>query len=123
MRHRAEELWGPDVLEFNPDRDFRGNELWGGDSFAGFNPQSERFSPFTYTPRDCMGKNFAQMEMRVILAYLFHEFDFSLAGTTKGFDRRTFLGVNRATLGPRDLGVPTDKPAELGLFVKVTPRQ
>ena len=26
-----------------------------------------------YPPRDCMGKNFAQMEMRVILAHLFHK--------------------------------------------------
>ena len=67
MRHRSPELWGEDVLEFNPMREFRGNELWDGASFAGYNPQSERYSPFTFTPRDCMGKNFAQMEMRVIL--------------------------------------------------------
>jgi cytochrome P450 len=123
MRHRSEELWGPDVLAFNPDRTFHGNELWGGETFAGFNPQSERYSPFTYTPRDCMGKNFAQMEMRVILAYLFHEFDFSLAGSSEGFDRKTFLGVNRATLGPRDLGVSEDSPAELALYVKVKARR
>jgi benzoate 4-monooxygenase len=70
MRHRSPELWGDDVLEFNPMRKFMGNELWDGASFAGYNPQSERYSPFTFTPRDCMGKNFAQMEMRVILAYL-----------------------------------------------------
>jgi cytochrome P450 len=122
MRHRSEELWGPDVLEFNPDRGFRGNELWGGETFAAFNPQTKRYSPFTYPPRDCMGKNFAQMEMRVILAHLFHEFDFSLAGSTEGFDRKTFLGVNRATLGPRDLGTPKDAPAELALYVSVKAR-
>ena len=123
MRHRSAELWGPDVLEFNPERDFRGSELWGGESFAGFNPQSERYSPFTFTPRDCMGKNFAQMEMRVILAYLFHEFHFELAGTSANFNRATFVGVNRGTLGPRDIGVDPRKPAELGLYVKVVPRR
>ena len=100
-----EELWGPDVLEFNPDREFRGNELWGDEPFAAFNPQSKRYSPFTYTPRDCMGKNFAQMEIRVILAHLFHEFEFCLSGSSKTFDRKSFLGVNRATLGPQDLGI------------------
>tara|TARA_B110000091_G_C13625162_1_gene394661 strand:+ start:215 stop:733 length:519 start_codon:yes stop_codon:yes gene_type:complete len=123
MRHRSPELWGDDVLEFNPMREFRGNELWDGASFAGYNPQSERYSPFTFTPRDCMGKNFAQMEMRVILAYLFHHFDFSLAGTTADFDRKTFLGVNRATLGPQDLGVDSQSPAELGLYMKIKARR
>ena len=70
-----------------------------------------------------MGKNFAQMEMRVILAYLFHDFTFELGGSTAGFDRVSFQGVNRATLGPQDLGVDPNKPAELGLYVKATPRR
>eukprot|EP00946_MAST-07B_sp_MAST-7B-sp1_P005118 g5118.t1 len=123
MRHRSEELWGPDVLEFNPDREFRGNELWGDEPFAAFNPQSKRYSPFTYTPRDCMGKNFAQMEIRVILAHLFHEFEFCLSGSSETFDRKSFLGVNRATLGPQDLGISKDAPPELALYVKVKPRR
>jgi cytochrome P450 len=85
--------------------------------------QSERFSPFTFTPRDCMGKNFAQMEMRVILAHLFREFTFALAKPTKDFERSSFLGVNRATLGPRDIGVDPSQPAELGLYVHIAPRR
>lgn len=123
MRHRAKILWGEDALEFNPDREFHGNELWDGESFAGFNPQSKRYSPFTFTPRDCMGKNFAHMEMRVILAYMFRDFTFELEGPWKTFDRTTYLGVNRATLGPRDLSIPSNEPAKLGLYVKVLPRK
>ena len=64
-RHRSVALWGPDAGVFNPDRDFRENEIWeggygGNGGFAGTNPSSKRFSPFTFSPRDCLGKNFAQ---------------------------------------------------------------
>jgi hypothetical protein len=35
--------------------------VWGGEAFMAYNPSSERFSPFTYAPRACMGMNFAQV--------------------------------------------------------------
>lgn len=57
-RHRNPDLWGADVDVFNPDRDFRDEEIWNGDVLRAYNPQSGRFSPFTFTPRDCIGKNF-----------------------------------------------------------------
>merc|ERR1719453_2524051 len=82
MRHRNPELWGEDVLEFNPDRHFEADEVWGGDAFMGYNPSTARYSPFTYPPRDCMGKNFAQMEMRTILSHVFSAFTFELAAGT-----------------------------------------
>ena len=124
MRHRDPKLWGTDANEFNPDRIWQDEELWGSSHFplGGFNPASERYSPFTFGPRDCMGKNFAQMEMRVILCSLFKRFSFDLAPPTSTFDRKTFLGVNRATLGPRDIGVDPSKPARLGLYLRLTPR-
>ena len=87
-RHRNPRLWGPDVNEFNPDREWQGNEIWGMSSAAdengqgawhGSNPASPRFSPFTFTPRDCLGKNFAQMEMRTILANVFRKYDVVLS--------------------------------------------
>ena len=69
LKHRSNKLWGPDSLLFNPDRDFKDNEIWKEKGFAYYNPSSDRFSPFTYAPRDCIGKNFAQMEMRLILLH------------------------------------------------------
>ena len=105
MRQRNTTLWGPDAMDFNPDREFRDDEIWGGESFKGFNPSSERFSPFTFQPRDCLGKNFAQMEMRTILANLFKRFTFELSEPYKNYnyDRDGPLGVPGGTMGPKDL--------------------
>ena len=121
MRHRSTELWGPDANKFNPDRNFSPGELWNGNPFKAYNPQSSRFSPFTFAPRHCMGMNFAQMEMRVILSHLLYNFDFDLAGPTKTADPEMYVGVNRATLGPRDTGIDDSKPAVLGMYLKITP--
>ena len=65
--------------------------------------------------------NFAQMEMRIILCHLFRNFDFELGGPTKEADPASYVGVNRATLGPRDTGIDESKPAVLGMYLKVTP--
>ena len=109
------------ITKDGPDRDFTPGELWNGKPFKAYNPQSARFSPFTFAPRHCMGMNFAQMEMRVILCHLFRNFDFELGGPTKEADPASYVGVNRATLGPRDTGIDESKPAVLGMYLKVTP--
>jgi len=103
-RHRNPELWGQDASVFNPDREFTSDELWNGDAFMCYNPSTERFSPFTFPPRDCLGKNFAQMEMRTILSHLFRNFTFKLAPPTDAYDPSSYLGINRGTMGPQDLG-------------------
>jgi len=113
-RHRNPDLWGADANEFNPHRQFAREEIGRvGCTMAGANPQSERFSPFAHNPRSCLGKNFAQMEMRLILSYLLHRFDFTLAApydrlaleTTSAASpsRYDFRGINRGTMGPMDL--------------------
>lgn len=134
-RHRNPDLWGADVDAFNPDRAFDGAELWHGQPLAGYNPHTQRFSPFTHPPRDCIGKNFAQMEMRTVMTNLLKRFRFELAAPYDAFvadaagnvaDR---LGVNLGTMGPRDLLQPEmtqkfqgyPKPS-FGLHLHAVPR-
>ena len=117
LLHRSEALWGKDVLEFNPDREWLPEETWFGKSFGGTNPASHRFAPFTFPPRGCIGMNFAQMESRVILSKMFREYTFEFAEPTKAkalaaHTREHFLGVNRGTMQP-----------DGGLWIKATPRR
>ena len=87
-----------------------------GCPMAAMNPQSSRFSPFAHNPRSCLGKNFAQMEMRLILPYCLKRFHFKLAAqydslyshhvpTSVGDINCTdFRGVNRGgTMGSKSL--------------------
>jgi hypothetical protein len=102
-RHRNVDLWGPDANEFNPDREFKTDEIWNGDVFRAYNPSTERFSPFTFAPRDCIGKNFAHMEARLIMAHMLRRFRLELSEQYVNMDRSKFLGVNYGTMGPQDM--------------------
>ena len=99
-RHRSKELWGYDALIFNPDRDFLDKELWYGNTFSGTNMESERYSPFSFNPRSCLGKSFAHIEMRIILLVLLKEFTFLLPQNSK-INEKT-IEFNMGTMGPRD---------------------
>ncbi|PFH55147.1 hypothetical protein XA68_10589 [Ophiocordyceps unilateralis] len=46
------------------------------DRFA--NDRRAVFKPFSHGPRDCIGKNLAYSEMRLIISKLLYRFDFSL---------------------------------------------
>merc|ERR1719436_2064341 len=110
-RHRNTDLWGPDADEFKPDRQFQGKEIAHvGCPMAGVSPQSARFSPFAHAPRSCLGRNFAQMEMRLIVAYLLRDFNFDLVGPYNELKGKTlgpspsdseFRGLNYGTLAPK----------------------
>lgn len=66
--HHSEEIWGPDVNEFNPDR------------FASRSSGSGRnFIPFAAGPRNCVGQAFALMEAKIILAMLISRFSFTIS--------------------------------------------
>mmetsp|Transcript_26365 Transcript_26365/g.63507 ORF Transcript_26365/g.63507 Transcript_26365/m.63507 type:complete len:188 (-) Transcript_26365:438-1001(-) len=126
LRHRNPQLWGPDAEVFNPDREFTPDEIWNNKGFSARNPATLRFSPFTYQPRDCIGKNFAQSEMRAILSHLLHNFTFELEDPSRE-DRQA--GVNFGTLGPRDFSRPAPAKPHLwnrppvGLRMRVVPRR
>ena len=51
-------------------------------TYSARNPQSARFHPFTRAPRQCLGMNFAQAEMRVVIPLLVSRFKFTLAEPT-----------------------------------------
>lgn len=66
--HRNKKLWGEDADEFKPER-------WLGES-----PVKHLFSylPFSQGPRICIGKDFALLEFRVLLATFLRRFRFKV---------------------------------------------
>jgi cytochrome P450 len=86
---------------FNPERDFTEYEIWNK-PFNLYHTESDRFSPFTYSPRNCLGKNFAHMEMRLILLNIFKSHDFILTKEQENIPEDK-LSCNYFTMGPRDL--------------------
>jgi len=121
-----------DAHIFNPDREWKDDELWHDQVYAARNPHSTRFSPFTHTPRDCIGKNFAreslspkpnrtyvscpdaarncaEMEMRTIITQIFRNFTFELSEDEKAYaadgeaGQSVARGLNNGTMGPSDV--------------------
>mmetsp|Transcript_20027 Transcript_20027/g.25585 ORF Transcript_20027/g.25585 Transcript_20027/m.25585 type:complete len:514 (-) Transcript_20027:498-2039(-) len=86
-QHHSRDLWGEDALIFNPDREFKNHELQRGDhtepELVAFTPVTERFHPFSMPRRDCLGKNFAFLEMRLLISRLLQNFHIELAGPTR----------------------------------------
>ena len=101
IKHRNPNLWGDAANIFDPNREFNEDEVWDK-PFNLYHLESDRFSPFTYSPRNCLGKNFAHMEMRIILLNIFKNHDFVLTNEQKMIDEQN-LSCNYFTMGPRDL--------------------
>ena len=119
-RHRNHELWGDDVDEFNPYREFEASEIWDHSGFAHYNVVSKRYSPFTFSPRNCIGKNFSHMEMRLILLNLFRDYDFELSqDQLKTIHDPKYMGVNTFTLGPQSIY----EDELFGMYMNVVPRR
>ncbi|KAK0592429.1 hypothetical protein LWI29_018932 [Acer saccharum] len=69
--HRDPENWGPDVNEFKPER------FSEGVSKACKFPQA--YVPFGVGPRLCLGKNFAMVQLKIVLSLIVSRFSFSLS--------------------------------------------
>ena len=66
--HHSKEIWGEDADEFNPDR-------WNEDRLT--EKQKDSFIPFSYGPRACVGRNVAEMELKVIVGTVVRNFEFN----------------------------------------------
>lgn len=69
--HHNVQLWGPDVLSFNPQR------FSNGILKACKNPQA--YIPFGVGPHICAGQHFAMVELKVIVSLIVSKFEFSLS--------------------------------------------
>ncbi|KAF7967691.1 hypothetical protein HWV62_33339 [Athelia sp. TMB] len=81
LLHRRTDLWGPDALEFDPDRflDARVRTY--------LTPKPYIFVPFNAGPRICLGQQFAYNEMSFVLVRLLQAFSaISLAGDAQPAD-------------------------------------
>ncbi|KAF5358877.1 hypothetical protein D9757_012310 [Collybiopsis confluens] len=113
LMHRRADLWGPDVLEFDPDR-FLDSRL-----HKYLTPNPFIFLPFNAGPRICLGQQFAYNEMSYFLIKFLQAFnDFEIAwdaqpeftkapeswkpqpGTTKGRDK--VLHSSHLTMNVKD---------------------
>jgi len=79
--HHSKEIWGPDADEFRPER------------WENITPrQRNAFIPFSYGPRACVGRNIAEMEMKMIVATWVRRYDVVLEQdhmeTREGFLRK-----------------------------------
>ncbi|KAK7920730.1 Benzoate 4-monooxygenase [Apiospora marii] len=80
--HHSTEIWGPDANEYRPER-------WLGEITP---RQRNAFIPFSYGPRACVGRNVAEMEMKMICATWARRYDVVLRQdimeTREGFLRK-----------------------------------
>jgi benzoate 4-monooxygenase len=89
--HHSKEIWGPDADEFRPER------------WESLTPrQKNAFIPFSYGPRACVGRNVAEMEMKLIVATWARRYEVFLRqnhmDTREGFLRKPLgleIGLRR----------------------------
>lgn len=69
------EIWGDDVDKFKPER------FENGVAGACTNPQA--FMPFAIGPKNCIGKDFAMMEAKIVVAMALRRFKLSVSPNYK----------------------------------------
>ncbi|KAL9564161.1 hypothetical protein ACKAV7_011668 [Fusarium commune] len=89
--HRSRDIWGQDANEFRPER-------WEKLS----NRQKTSFIPFGHGPAACVGRNLAEVEMKIIAATLIGRYSFymvdSEVDSTEGTTRKLIkvnIGIKR----------------------------
>lgn len=69
--HRDVDNWGPDALEFKPERFANG--------VSGACKYTQAYLPFGYGSRFCLGQNFTLTEIKIVIGLMVHNFDFKLS--------------------------------------------
>ncbi|KAK0265239.1 hypothetical protein LTR35_017206 [Friedmanniomyces endolithicus] len=90
IMHRRCDLWGPDALEFNPDR-------WGDEKRK---VPAWQFLPFLGGPRVCVGQQFALVEASYLIVRVLLRYD-RLEAVDAGVAGRMRKGLG-LTMWPRD---------------------
>lgn len=69
----SKELWGPDAVDFNPDR-------WMGSGRANTGGSQSNYAMMTFLhgPRSCIGQSFAKAEFACLLAAFVGKFEFEM---------------------------------------------
>ncbi|KAK0438207.1 cytochrome P450 [Armillaria borealis] len=119
LMHRRTDLWGPDALEFDPDRflDSRVHKYLTPNPFI--------FAPFNAGPRICLGQQFAYNEASYYLVRLLQTFSsFSLAVDVQppeGIPPKSWTTTPGTTKGREKimLGIHVTLYAKAGLWVRM----
>ncbi|GFP86639.1 cytochrome p450 714a1 [Phtheirospermum japonicum] len=69
--HRDPDIWGPDANEFNPERFANG--------ISGACKLPQVYIPFGLGPRLCLGRNFALVQLKIVVALIVSKFSFTLS--------------------------------------------
>ncbi|RYO91199.1 hypothetical protein DL763_005069 [Monosporascus cannonballus] len=80
--NHSEDNW-EDPWAFRPERFLR-----DADGAAGSGDRLDALQPFSFGPRNCIGRNLAYAEMRLILARVVYDFDMKLADDSKNWIKR-----------------------------------
>ncbi|KAK0202674.1 cytochrome P450 [Desarmillaria ectypa] len=119
LMHRRTDLWGPDALEFDPDR-FLDSRL-----HKYLTPNPFIFVPFNAGPRICLGQQFAYNESSYYLIRLLQTFSsFSLAmdaQSAEGIPPKSWTKIPGTTKGREKimLGFHLTLYAKAGLWVRM----
>ncbi|KAK6074257.1 cytochrome p450 oxidoreductase [Seiridium cupressi] len=79
--HHSEEIWGPDVHEFDPDR-WLGSDAGGLDKY---------WCPFGAGYMSCPGQHYAKMELSKILSTIVRDYDLELVNAQKKWKWNAFF--------------------------------
>ncbi|KAI0977067.1 cytochrome P450 3A5 [Xylaria arbuscula] len=104
LMHQHQDVWGPDASSFNPDR-------W--DNLTGDSASPYAFQAFLQGPRICPGKNFAMIEIKVMLIELIGKWKFTGIERWGGLDGK----IDNNKEGERQLLVNGEEAVGRGIKI------